>query len=131
LEAPLIRTILPLVLGLVGALAAAPALAQVGPGYVPADHDTYLVVCTNRAGSNVNVRAAPSTQASIVGQVKPGMQIAVVGRTYGSDGMYWARVRYGRGTYFIREDYLCPISEGCRVDPAPHSTKGPTRPWPA
>jgi len=95
------------VLAFVGALTAAPAQAQVGPGYVPPQQQTYFVVCTNQASSNVNVRSAPSTQASIVGQVRPGTMISVISRSVASDGMYWARVDYYGQTAFIRDDYLC------------------------
>lgn len=83
---------------------ASPAIAQVGPGYVPAYSWS---VCLSNPRTSVNVRLRASTSSRSLGQLRHGERVIPLSRFVSADGMYWVLVRSRIGIGYVRDDYTC------------------------
>ncbi len=68
--------------------------------------NAYVSICTND-GSLLNIRSAPNTQSTIVGQIPTGQKALLLDRA--PDG--WAKIRYNAIEGYSFGDFLCTCTD--------------------
>jgi hypothetical protein len=116
-----------------GAIGAAPAAAPAGPtataapgappaGPAPAPSSSgEKAKVVNADGGTANMRAEPSTTATVVAQVAEGTIVDIVGADRTADGRTWRNVRTDGKTGWIASTLLEPVPGA----PAPSPTQPP------
>ena len=101
------KTLIASILSAASLVVASPALAQVGPGYQPANRPVIWTVCLNDPSSYVNLRSAPTRNSRSLGRLYQGQYLQILRRFTSSDGMIWVQVYSTIGSGYVRDDYAC------------------------